>query len=62
MKEEPIILADIPHQSKKEAYQMANRIILNTVSFHGKGAIGEIPRIAKSKGFTGSRPIRPEMI
>ena len=30
---------------------MANRIILNTVSFHGKGAIGEIPAIAKSKGF-----------
>ncbi len=30
---------------------MANRIILNTVSFHGKGAIGEIPTIAKGKGF-----------
>ena len=30
---------------------MANRIILNTVSFHGKGAIGEIPGIAKTKGF-----------
>ncbi len=30
---------------------MANRIILNTVSFHGKGAIGEIPSIAKTKGF-----------
>lgn len=30
---------------------MANRIILNTVSFHGKGAIAEIPGIAKSKGF-----------
>lgn len=30
---------------------MANRIILNTVSFHGKGAIGEIPGIARSKGF-----------
>ena len=26
---------------------MANRIILNTISFHGKGAIGEIPNIAK---------------
>ena len=31
---------------------MANRIILNLVSFHGKGAIAEIPGIAKSKGFT----------
>lgn len=30
---------------------MANRIILNTVSFHDKGAIGEIPGIAKAKGF-----------
>ncbi|MBQ3470836.1 MAG: lactaldehyde reductase [Clostridia bacterium] len=30
---------------------MANRIILNTVSHHGKGAIKEIPVIAKSKGF-----------
>ena len=30
---------------------MANRIILNTVSHHGKGAIAEIPAIAKSKGF-----------
>ncbi|MBR4761242.1 MAG: lactaldehyde reductase [Clostridia bacterium] len=30
---------------------MANRIILNTVSFHGKGAIGEIPGIAATKGF-----------
>ena len=30
---------------------MSNRIILNTVSFHGKGAIGEIPAIAKGKGF-----------
>lgn len=31
---------------------MANRIILNTTSFHGKGAINEIPSIVKSKGFT----------
>ena len=30
---------------------MANRIILNTVSYHGKGAIAEIPGIAKTKGF-----------
>ena len=30
---------------------MANRIILNTVSHHGKGAIREIPVIAQSKGF-----------
>ncbi len=30
---------------------MANRIILNMVSHHGKGAIKEIPAIAKTKGF-----------
>ena len=30
---------------------MANRIILNTVSFHGKGAIREIPGIVASKNF-----------
>ena len=30
---------------------MANRIILNTVSYHGKGAIGQIPGIIKNKGF-----------
>ncbi len=31
---------------------MANRIILNNTSYHGKGAIAEIPAIAKAKGFT----------
>ena len=30
---------------------MANRIILNPVSYHGKGAIGEIVNIVKAKGF-----------
>ena len=30
---------------------MANRIILNPVSFHGKGAIGEIVNIAKAQAF-----------
>ena len=30
---------------------MANRVVLNTVSYHGKGAIAEIPGIAKTKGF-----------
>ncbi len=30
---------------------MANRVVLNTVSYHGKGAIAEIPGIAKAKGF-----------
>lgn len=30
---------------------MANRIILNNTSYHGKGAIKEIPAIAKAKGF-----------
>ena len=31
---------------------MADRIILNNVSYYGKGAIGEIPAIVKNKGFT----------
>ena len=31
---------------------MANRFILNPVSYHGKGAIAEIPGIAKKEGFT----------
>ena len=30
---------------------MVNRIVLNTVSYHGKGAIAEIPGIAKREGF-----------
>lgn len=30
---------------------MANRIILNNTSYHGKGAIKEIPAIAQAKGF-----------
>lgn len=30
---------------------MANRVILNTVSFHGAGAIKEIPDLAKTRGF-----------
>ncbi len=30
---------------------MANRIILNTASYHGKGAIAEIPGLAQAKGF-----------
>lgn len=30
---------------------MANRIVLNTVSYHGAGAISEIPGIAKAEGF-----------
>ncbi len=30
---------------------MANRVILNTVSFHGAGAIKEIPTLAKNRGF-----------
>ena len=31
---------------------MANRIVLNTVSYHGKGAIAEIPGILKAHGVT----------
>lgn len=30
---------------------MVNRFVLNGISYHGKGAIGEIPGIIKSKGF-----------
>ena len=30
---------------------MANRIVLNTISYHGKGAIAEIPGIIKARGF-----------
>lgn len=30
---------------------MANRIILNTISFHGKGSISEIPAIVAKEGF-----------
>ena len=30
---------------------MASRIILNTISYHGKGAIAEIPAIAQKEGF-----------
>ena len=30
---------------------MSNRIVLNTISHHGKGAIAEIPAIIKTRGF-----------
>lgn len=30
---------------------MANRIVLNTISYHGKGAIGEIPGVIAARGF-----------
>lgn len=30
---------------------MVNRFVLNGISYHGKGAIKEIPGIIKSKGF-----------
>ena len=30
---------------------MANRIVLNTISYHGAGAIKEIPAELKSRGF-----------
>ena len=36
---------------KKEGYKMADRIVLNTVSYHGAGAIKEIVGIAQQKGF-----------
>ena len=30
---------------------MANRIVLNPISYHGKGAIQEIPGLVAAKGF-----------
>ena len=30
---------------------MANRIVLNTISYHGKGAIGEIPNELSARGY-----------
>ena len=30
---------------------MANRIVLNNISYHGKGAIQEIPGLLKDRGF-----------
>ena len=30
---------------------MANRFVLNETSYHGKGAIDEIPNEAKARGF-----------
>ena len=42
---------------------MANRIILNNTSYHGKGAIKEIPNIAKAKGFTKEdRKLRARLV
>ena len=31
---------------------MANRIVLNTISYHGKGAIAEIPGLLKARGYS----------
>lgn len=30
---------------------MVNRFVLNAISYHGKGAISEIPGIIQAKGF-----------
>ena len=30
---------------------MANRIVLNTISYHGKGAIAEIPGALQARGY-----------
>ena len=30
---------------------MANRFVLNGISYHGKGAIQEIPGLVAAKGF-----------
>ena len=35
---------------------MANRFILNETSYHGKGAIKEIPNEIKARGFTLHTP------
>jgi lactaldehyde reductase len=39
------------HRENKERYNMANAIVLNTISYHGKEAIKQIPEIAKKEGF-----------
>lgn len=36
---------------RKEEKIMGNRIVLNETSFHGKGAIGDLPEIVKGRGF-----------
>lgn len=36
---------------KKEEGIMVNRFVLNAVSYHGKGAVQEIPGIIESKGL-----------
>ena len=36
---------------KKERIDMANRIVLNETSYHGAGAIKEIPAEVKTRGF-----------
>ncbi len=38
-------------QRKEVVWIMANRMILNETSYHGKGAISEIPTEAKKRGF-----------
>ena len=35
----------------QEVFIMVNRFVLNAISYHGKGAIGEIPGIVAAKGF-----------
>ena len=36
---------------KQERIKMANRFVANALSYHGKGAINEIPGIVSAKGF-----------
>ncbi len=36
---------------EKERIDMANRIVLNETSYHGAGAIKEIPAEVKTRGF-----------
>ena len=38
--------------AQKEENIMANRIVLNTISYHGKGAIAEIPGLLKARGYS----------
>ncbi len=41
----------VPAKKEGDLKNMANRFISNAVSYHGKGAIGEIPAIVAAKGF-----------
>jgi lactaldehyde reductase len=46
-----LLIAGVCKKVYRRVIQMADRIVLNTVSYHGSGAIKEIVGIAQNKGF-----------